>query len=113
VTPTARRWVTPGGARLDLKHLTNTSGHLDPTLRDGGALDGYCLTVTHPRGQEITTTYLGGAVPEAELRAAFESVDAYEVTGLPTPPRKHDRPRNPRRRVGRRVYTRHHPEVTA
>jgi hypothetical protein len=86
-TPSPRRWVTPEGARLDLAHLTHTTGRLDRTLRDGGTLDGYCLTATHPSGCLLSTTYLGRTVPEAELAAAIAAVGAYDVTDLPTPPK--------------------------
>jgi hypothetical protein len=82
----ARRWVTPGGARIDLAHLTHTSANGGRRgLRDGGAYDGYCLTATHPSGCVLSTTYLGRTVPEAELDAALAAIDAHEVTGLPTP----------------------------
>jgi hypothetical protein len=86
VTASPRRWVTPNGARLDLAHLTHTTGRLDPTLRSGGSLDGYCLTATHPTsGCVLSETYLGATVPEAALTAALAAVAAYEVTGLPRP----------------------------
>jgi hypothetical protein len=78
--------VTPEGAPVDLAHLTHTRGALDTGLRDGGALDGYCLTVRHPlSGCVISETYLGATVPEAALAAAILAVGAYEVTGLETP----------------------------
>jgi hypothetical protein len=82
----ARRWVTPSGALVDLAHAQHTTGRLDPRRRDGGTVDGYRLTVTHPRsGCVVSTTYLGAAVPEAELAAALAEVDAYEITGLARP----------------------------
>ena len=84
--PRARRWIAPNGARIDLAHLTHTSANGSRRgLRDGGAWDGYCLTVTHPSGTVISETHLGATCPEALLAAAIEAVSAYEVTGLPRP----------------------------
>ena len=91
--PQARRWVTPEGARVDLYYLTETRGALSAGLRDGGALDGWCLTVTHPRsGTVLSDTYLGARLDETALAAALTAVEAYEVTGLPTPPPREDEP---------------------
>ena len=84
--PQARRWVTPEGARVDLFYLTHTRGALSAGLRDGGALDGWCLTVTHPSGVLISDTYLGARLDETALAAALADVEAYEVTDLPAPP---------------------------
>jgi hypothetical protein len=83
----ARRWVTPNGAQVDLTHAVATSRNLGRRgLRDGGAWDGWCLTVRHPgSGSVVSTTYLGAEVPEARLAAALAAVEAYEITGLARP----------------------------
>ena len=85
--PRARYWVTPEGAPIELAHLTHTEGRSD-RRKDGGACDGWCVTVRHPATRIVlSTTYLGATVPEAELAAAIAAVEGYEVTGLPRPPR--------------------------
>lgn len=83
------RWVTPEGARIDLAHLTHTSGRLvSRGLRDRGAVDGWCLTVRHPRSAVvISETWLGATVPEGELAAALSAVEAVRVDDLPCPAR--------------------------
>jgi hypothetical protein len=82
------RWVTPEGARLALRHLTHTSGNLGRRgLRDGGARDGWWLTVTHPdSGAVLADIYLGATVPEEQLAAALAAVQAVPV--LPTTTRR-------------------------
>ena len=87
-TPSPRRWVTPEGARLDLTHATHTGRNRGRRgLRDGGSWDGYCLTTTHPSGVVLCENYFGATVPEPELAAALAAIEAYDVTGLPTPPK--------------------------
>jgi hypothetical protein len=71
-----RRWVCPGGARLDLAHLTNTTG---------GRRDGYHLIVTHPGGVLVNMIPLGATVPEADLADALAAVEAVRVDDLPCP----------------------------
>jgi hypothetical protein len=83
--PRARQWVTPEGARIDLKHLTDTVGYRTSQRIDGGSLDGWSVTVAHPNGRLISDTHLGATVPEADLAAAIDAVGAYEVTGLARP----------------------------
>jgi hypothetical protein len=83
----ARRWVAPSGAEVDLTHAIATGRNLGRRgLRDGGSWDGWCLVVRHPAsGCVLNQTYLGVAVPVAELADAIAAIGAYEVTGLPRP----------------------------
>lgn len=85
---TVTRWVTPEGARLELVHLSHTSGNLGRRgLRDGGTRDGWWLTVRHPAsGTTVAEHYLGATVPEAQLAAALAAVNA--VPELPATHRR-------------------------
>jgi len=72
-----RRWRAGNGALISLTYTTHTSRNRGRPLRDGGACDGWCLTVRHPVSRVvISETYLGATVPEADLAAALDAVGA-------------------------------------
>jgi glycine/serine hydroxymethyltransferase len=98
ITPPARRWVMPGGNRVDLIHNADMSrprravrrdSHLDTDATEAGGLvaGGYWMKVTHPSGIVISETHLGLAYPDDAMIAAI-AAEGYEVTGLPRPPRR-------------------------